>query len=337
MLLLERPSIETLEEDDSRGRFVIAPLERGFGHTLGNSLRRTLLSSIPGSAVTQVQLDGAIHEFSTIDGVVEDVNDIILNMKDLVLKLPEGSEELEVELDVKGPGAITGESLAKNLDLGVLNPDLHIATLNKGAYVSGRIVISRGRGYLQGGSAGPASTDGVIPVDAIFSPVRRVTFSVEETSAGFDRLILDVITDKSVSPSEAVSSAASTLRSLLGVLEDFTEDFPVVQVEQVRAFAAVGSGPEYHPIEELKLSERAMNCLKRAQIHTLGELVTQSPKDLTKITNFGDKSLREVREALAKRDMFLLGEGPDEDSAGGDSSAYDDSSAGDDSTENELV
>lgn len=314
MLLLSRPTIETLEEDDSRGRFVIGPLERGFGHTLGNSLRRTLLSSIPGAAVTQVQLDGAIHEFGTIEGVVEDVSDIILNFKDLVLKIPEDSEDIEIKIVQSGPAAVTGEALANSSGIEVVNPDLHIATVNNKSALSGVVTISRGRGYRQAGPAGPDSTEGVIPIDAIFSPIRRVTFVVEETADGSDQLILDVTTDKTLKPSEAVASAAGTLRSLLGVIEDLTEEFPQVQVEQVAAMAAAEELVDRRLIEELQLSERAQNCLKRAQINTIGELIGSTPKELLQITNFGEKSLREVQEILAAHGLSLV-ESLDEDAA----------------------
>ena len=306
MLLLSRPTIETLEEDDSRGRFVIGPLERGFGHTLGNSLRRTLLSSIPGAAVTQVQLDGAIHEFGTIEGVVEDVSDIILNFKDLVLKIPEDAEEIVIEIDETGPASISGDILAKNSDIEVVNPDLHIATVNNNSALSGAVTISHGRGYTQAGPAGPASTDGVIPIDAIFSPIRRVTFVVEETADGSDQLILDVTTDKTLQPSEAVASAAGTLRSLLGVIEGIADEFPQVQVEQVVAMAAAEELVDRRLIEELKLSERSQNCLKRAHINTIGELIGHTPKELLGITNFGEKSLREVQEVLAAHELSLV-------------------------------
>lgn len=305
MLLLSRPTIETLDENDSRGRFVIGPLERGFGHTLGNSLRRTLLSSIPGAAVTQVQLDGAIHEFGTIEGVVEDVSDIILNFKDLVLKIPDDAEDIYIEIDETGPATVNGAILA-NSDIEVVNPDLHIATVNNKSALSGVVTISRGRGYLQAGPAGPASTEGVIPIDAIFSPIRRVTFVVEETADGSDQLILDVTTDKTLKPSEAVASAAGTLRSLLGVIEGIADEFPQVQVEQVAAMAAAEELVDRRPIEELHLSERAQNCLKRAQINTIGELIGNTPKELLLITNFGEKSLREVQEVLAAHELSLV-------------------------------
>ncbi len=306
MLLLSRPVIETLEENDTRGRFLIGPLERGFGHTLGNSLRRTLLSSIPGAAVTQIQLDGAIHEFSVVEGVTEDVSDIVLNLKDLVLKVPEDFEELEIEIEEHGPTDITGSIFAQSPDIEVINPELHIATVNSGCVLSGFVTISRGRGYRQAGHAGSESTEGVIPIDAIFSPIRRVTFVVEETSGGNDQLILDVTTDRTLTPSDAIASAASTLISLLGVIEAISEEYPQVQVEHMAALVAASSEPDNRPIEELRLSERAQNCLRRAQINTIGELASQTPKQLLKITNFGEKSLREVKEAMARYDLSLV-------------------------------
>ena len=309
MLLLSRPVIETLEEDDTQGRFLIGPLERGFGHTLGNSLRRTLLSSIPGAAITKIQMDGAIHEFSVIDGVVEDVSEIILNLKDLVLKVPEEFEERELEVSVSGPAEVTGSSLLKGADdsdIEIMNPDLHIATVNSGCTLSGFITISRGRGFRQAGHAGPESTEGVVPVDAIFSPIRRVTFVVEETSGGDDQLIVDITTDETVSPSQAIASAASTLISLLGVVEGISEEYPQVGVEHMAALAAASSEPDNRPVEDLHLSERAQNCLRRAQINTIGELASRTPKQLMSITNFGEKSLREVKEAMAKHNLSLV-------------------------------
>ena len=306
MLLLSRPTIETLEEDDSRGRFVIGPLERGFGHTLGNCLRRTLLSSIPGAAVTRVKFDGAIHEFGTIEGVVEDVSDIILNFKDLVFKIHEDFEDIEIKIDQSGPATVTGKVLASDSSIEVVNPDLHIATVNSNSTLSGVVTVSHGRGYLQAGPAGPVSTYGVIPIDAIFSPIRRVTFVVEETADGSDRLILDVTTDKTLKPSEAMASAAGTLRSLLGVIEDLAEEFPQVQVEQVAALMAAEELADRRPIEELHLSERAQNCLKRAHINTVGDLISHTPKELLQITNFGEKSLREVQEVLAAYELSLV-------------------------------
>lgn len=306
MLLVTRPVIETLEEDDTRGRFLIGPLERGFGHTLGNSLRRTLLSSIPGAAVTQIQLDGAIHEFSVIEGVVEDVSDIILNLKDLVIKVPDDFEEMQIEVEQAGPAKITGSIIATDDAIEVMNPDLHIATVNSGCVFSGLLTIARGRGYRQSGPAGSVSTDGVVPIDAIFSPIRRVTLAVEETSGGQDQLILDITTDQTLTPSDAVASAASTLISLLGVVEAISQEYPQVQVEHMAALAAASSEPDIRPIEELHLSERAQNCLHRAQINTIGELASKTPKELLKITNFGEKSLKEVQEAMARHNLSLV-------------------------------
>ena len=187
-----------------------------------------------------------------------------------------------------------------------MNPDLHIATVNNNSALSGAVTISNGRGYMQAGPAGPASTEGVIPIDAIFSPIRRVTFVVEETADGSDQLILDVTTDRTLKPSEAVASAAGTLRSLLGVVEGIADEFPQVQVEQVVAMAAAEDLVDRRLIEELQLSERAQNCLKRAHINTIGELIGHTPKELLRITNFGEKSLREVQEVLAAQELSLV-------------------------------
>lgn len=308
MLLLSRPKIETLDETESRGSFLVGPLERGFGHTLGNSIRRTLLSSIPGAAVTQIQFDNAVHEFSVMEGVVEDVSEIILNLKDLVIKVPDDFEDCKIRVEEHGPATITGSIMTQESDIEVMNPELHIATVNSGCTFSGFITISRGRGYLQAGPAGAESTYGVIPIDAIFSPIRRVTFVVEETADGSDQLILDVTTDKTLSPSEAVASAASTLISLLGVVQAISEEYPEVQVQNIDEFVTSSSEPDDRSIDELHLSERAQNCLRRAQINTIGELISRTAGDLRKITNFGDKSLKEVEDVLAKRNLSLVAE-----------------------------
>jgi len=306
MLLLSRPKIETLDETESRGSFLVGPLERGFGHTLGNSLRRTLLSSIPGVAVTQIQFDNAVHEFSVMEGIVEDVSEIILNLKDLVLKAPDDFVGCQIRVEEHGPTEITGSIIGQESGIEVMNPELHIATVNSGCTFSGYLTISRGRGYRQAGPAGAESTYGVIPIDAIFSPIRRVTFGVEETADGSDQLILHITTDETLSPSEAVASAASTLISLLGVVEAISEEYPQVQVQNIDEFITTGSQPDNRSIDELRLSERAQNCLRRAQINTIGELISRTPGDLRKITNFGDKSLKEVQDVLAKRNLSLV-------------------------------
>ncbi|HZD65696.1 MAG TPA: DNA-directed RNA polymerase subunit alpha, partial [Acidimicrobiales bacterium] len=227
MLIIQRPTVEAVgEEEGNRQRFAIGPLEPGFGHTLGNSLRRTLLSSIPGAAVTQVRFDDALHEFTTLPGVKEDVSDIILNLKDIVLRL-EAEEPVTLRLDVRGPGEVTAGDLVLTADAEVLNPELKLATLNAKGRLAMDVTVERGRGYASAEHNKRTSSIGVIPVDSIFSPVRRVSFSVEPTrveqSTDYDRLVLDVETDGSLTPREALASAGDTLRSLVGLVADLEE------------------------------------------------------------------------------------------------------------------
>jgi DNA-directed RNA polymerase subunit alpha len=308
MLIIQRPTVEPLGEvDGNRQRFAISPLEPGFGHTLGNSLRRTLLSSIPGAAVTQVRFDDVLHEFATIPGVKEDVTDLILNLKDLVLRV-ESDEPVTVRLDARGPGEVTAADVQPHADVEILNPDLHIATLTAKGRLALDITLERGRGYVSAERNKRSSTIGVIPVDSIFSPVRRVAFSVEPTrveqATNYDRLTLDIETDGSISPREALASAGGTLRSLVSLVADMS-DAP--QALELGETGTVGSGsPDLDlPIEDLDLSERPRNCLKRAQVNTVGELVRKSEDDLLAITNFGQKSLDEVLQKLDERGLSL--------------------------------
>jgi DNA-directed RNA polymerase subunit alpha len=308
MLIIQRPTVEPLgEADGNRQRFDIAPLEPGFGHTLGNSLRRTLLSSIPGAAVTQVRFDDSLHEFATIAGVKEDVTDIILNLKDLVLTV-EGDEPVTLRLDARGPAEVTGRDIQLTADVQVLNPALHIATLNAKARLAIDITVERGRGYVSAERNKKSSTIGVIPVDSIFSPVRRVAFSVEPTrveqATNYDRLTLDIETDGSISPKEALASAGDTLRSLVGLVADMSEAPQGLELGDVGSVTS-GSPDLDHPIEDLDLSERPRNCLKRAQVNTVGELVEKTEDDLLAITNFGQKSLDEVIQKLDERGLSL--------------------------------
>ena len=308
MLVIQRPTIEPLGEPVAgRQRFAIGPLEPGFGHTIGNSLRRTLLSSIPGAAVTQVRFDDALHEFSTITGVVEDVTDIILNLKDLVI-VSTSEEPVTCRLDVRGPGQVTAAAIALTSDVEVLNPDLVLATLNDKGHLAVDLTIELGRGYVSADRTNRPSTIGVIPIDSIFSPVRRVTFTVEPTrveqSTNFDRLVLDIETDGSITPREALASAGDTLRSLVALVADMS-DAPIgLELGEV-AGASTGSPDIDLPIEDLDLSERPRNCLKRGQINTIGELLRKSEDDLLAITNFGQKSLDEIMEKLDERGLSL--------------------------------
>ena len=311
MLVIQRPTVEAIDEQvGNRQRFAVSPLEPGFGHTLGNSLRRTLLSSIPGSGVTQVRFDDALHEFTTIKGVTEDVTDIILNLKDLVLMVY-SDEPVTLRLDAKGSGAntdVTAADIQPHADVDILNADLHIATLSAGARLAIDITVAKGRGYVSADRNKTTTTIGVIPVDSIFSPVRRVTFDVEPTrveqSTNFDRLVLDIETDGSITPREALASAGATLTSLVELVRDMSDEPQGLELGEVSTVTA-GSPDLDLPIEDLDLSERPRNCLKRAQVNTIGELLLKTDDDLLAITNFGQKSLDEVKQKLDERGLQL--------------------------------
>jgi DNA-directed RNA polymerase subunit alpha len=308
MLVMQRPKVEALgDADGDRQLFAVGPLEPGFGHTLGNSLRRTLLSSIPGAAVTQVRFDEALHEFDTIKGVTEDVTDIILNLKDLVLRVY-SDEPVTLRLDVRGPAEITAADIALNADVEILNPGLHLATVNGQGRLALDLTVEKGRGYVSADRNKTSNTIGVIPVDSIFSPVRRVTFSVEPTrveqSTEFDRLVLDIETDGSLSAREALASAGATLQSLVQLVAEMSDEPQGLELGEV-AVAATGSPDLDLPIEDLDLSERPRNCLKRAQVNTVGELLLKTEDDLLAITNFGQKSLDEVIQKLDERGLSL--------------------------------
>jgi DNA-directed RNA polymerase subunit alpha len=308
MLVMQRPTVEPItEEEGNRQRFALGPLDPGFGHTLGNSLRRTLLSSIPGAAITQVRFDDALHEFDTIPGVVEDVTDIILNLKDIVL-VSHSDEPVTLRLDVRGPADITARDIQLTSDIEILNEDLHLATLNKSGRIAVDITVSKGRGYRSADANKTSDTIGVIPVDSIFSPVRRVSFDVEPTrveqSTEFDRLVLDIETDGSINPRDALASAGDTLRSLVALVADMSEEPQGLELGEL-AVTSAGSPDLDLPIEDLDLSERPRNCLKRAQVNTVGELVQKTEDDLLATTNFGQKSLDEVIAKLDERGLSL--------------------------------
>jgi DNA-directed RNA polymerase subunit alpha len=308
MLIIQRPTVEAIgEEEANRQRFAVSPLEPGFGHTLGNSIRRTLLSSIPGAAVTQVRFDDALHEFTTLPGVKEDVTDIILNLKDIVLRV-HADEAVTLRCDKRGPGDVSAGDLQLTADVEVLNPDLHIATLNGKGRLAIDVTVERGRGYASAERNKRSTTIGVIPVDSIFSPVRRVAFSVEpvrvEQSTDFDRLVLDIETDGSLTPREALASAGDTLRSLVGLVADLEDEPQGLELGEVGTSTS-GSPDLDLAIEDLDLSERPRNCLKRAQVNTIGELVERTAEDLLAITNFGQKSLDEVIQRLDERGLSL--------------------------------
>ena len=312
MLIIQRPTVEAIgEEEENRQRFSIGPLDPGFGHTLGNSIRRTLLSSIPGAAVTQVRFDDALHEFTFLPGVKEDVSDLILNLKDLVLTA-ETDERVTLRLDVRGSADVTAADLKLTSDVEILNPDLHIATVNAKGRLAMDVTVERGKGYVSAEKNKHSSTIGVIPVDAIFSPVRRVAFTVEPTrveqSTDYDRLVLDIETDGSITPRAALASAGQTLRSLVNLVAELSEEGHGLELGEAGTVTS-GSPDLDRPIEELDLTERPRNCLKRAQINTIGELVQRTPGELLAITNFGQKSLDEVLQRLDERGLALAGDG----------------------------
>lgn len=308
MLVMQRPTVEALGEPVSnRQLFAIGPLEPGFGHTLGNSLRRTLLSSIPGAAITQVRFDEALHEFDTLKGVTEDVTEIILNLKDLVL-ISTSEEPVSLRLDVAGPADVTAAQIDVTSDIEILNPDLHIATLNATGRIALDITVEQGCGYVSADRNKTSSTIGVIPVDSIFSPVRRATFSVEpirvEQSTEYDQLVLDIHTDGSITPRDALASAGATLQALTTLVAEMSDE-PRGREPVVVPVSAQASPVLEELIETLELSERPSNCLKRAQVNTIGELLLKTEDDLLAITNFGQKSLDEVIEKLNERGLSL--------------------------------
>ncbi len=306
MLIVQRPTIEEEQVNDIRSRFVIEPLEPGFGYTLGNTLRRTLLSRIPGAAITSVRIEGVQHEFSTIEGVVEDVVDFVLNLKQVVLRV-ESEEPATLYLSAKGKSDVSAADLKVPAGVEVVNGDLHLASLSSSGRLEVELTAERGVGYRSADRNKKSDTIGVIPVDSIFSPVRKVAYRVESTQVGmmtdFDKLIIDVETDGSLTASEAVSSAGKTLRELFGLFADMDEG---IGLELGDVVAAESTSPDLDlPIEALDLSERPRNCLRRAQVHTVGELVAKSEEDLLNITNFGQKSLEEVAAKLDELGLSL--------------------------------
>jgi DNA-directed RNA polymerase subunit alpha len=321
MLDFQTPQISAEKVQDNRGSFEIEPLDRGFGYTFGNSLRRVLLSSLGGAAVTSVRIEGVAHEFSTISGVTEDVTDIVLNLKEIVCRLHSEAGEVEVPLVATGPGEVTAWDIDLPSGVEVLNPDTHVATLEKRTKLEMYLTIGRGRGYS------PAEENksddqpiGVIPIDSIFSPVKRVAYQVESARVGqrtdYDKLMLDIETDGSVEPQAALREAAEILIKSLSIFTDparldflqagaeLTGDEGVV----VPAGPATGRAPDAMDdilIEELELGVRSYNCLKRAGIQTVGDLLQKSESELNAIPNFGRKSIEEVQETLEARGLSL--------------------------------
>ena len=308
MLIAQRPVLSEEVVNESRSRFIIEPLEPGFGYTLGNSLRRTLLSSIPGAAVTSIRVAGALHEFTTLEGVKEDLTDIVLNIKNLVLS-SENDEPSVAYIRKNGSGVITGADVAVPTGVAIHNPDLHIATLNTKANVEIELTIERGRGYVTAVQNKLVGAEiGRIPVDSIYSPVLRVTYKVEATRVeqrtDFDRLIVDVETKRSMSPRDALASAGKTLVELFGLAHELNYAAEGIDLGPSIQDAALAADLAL-PIEDLDLTVRSYNCLKREGIHTVGELVNRSEADLLDIRNFGSKSIDEVKAKLVSMGMSL--------------------------------
>jgi len=306
VLIVQRPQIEEVPLSKNRSRFVVEPLEPGFGYTLGNTLRRTLLSRIPGAAITSVRIEGVQHEFSTIPGIVEDVVDIILNLKGVVMRVEAEGPQI-MYLSAKGKGEATAADLKAPAGVEVVNTDHLIASLSASGRLEMEMTVERGVGYRSADKHSKSDAIGILPIDSIFSPVRKVTYAVESTQVGqmtnFDKLVIDIETDGSIDPQEAISSAGKTLGELMGLFADIGEG---IGLELGDIITAESGSPDLDlPIEALDLSERPRNCLRRAQIETVGELVIKTEEELLNITNFGQKSLEEVAAKLDELGLSL--------------------------------
>ena len=310
MIEIEKPTIECIysHEDPKYGKFVVEPLERGYGTTLGNSLRRILLSSLPGVAVTSVKIDGILHEFSTIPGVKEDVTEIILNLKKLAVKL-NGENTKRVLINAIGPKEVTAADILGDSDVEIFNPELHIATLEENATLIMEINLARGRGYVPAEMNKDENTPiSVIPTDSIFTPVRKVNFTVENTRVGqvtdYDRLVLEIWTDGSVTPSEGVSIGSKIMQEHLSLFVELTDSAEGMEIMVEKEENQKEKALEM-TIEELELSVRSFNCLKRAAINTVEELTHRSEEDMMKVRNLGKKSLDEVKHKLEELGLSL--------------------------------
>ncbi len=307
MIEIEKPRIEKVESTETYGKFIITPLERGFGITLGNSLRRVLLSSLPGAAVTFVKFDGVRHEFTAIPGVVEDVTDVVLNLKGVILKCY-SDEPQTLRVEVSGEGIVTAGDFNVTGDVEILNPDHHIATLDTEGELRLEVTVERGRGYLSSEECKERREHiiGLIPIDASFTPIRRVNFSVENTRVGqvtdYDRLVLEITTNGSVLPDEAISLAARIFQEHLALFVNLTHDVGDVEIMIEKEEEEKDKIMET-TIEELELSVRSSNCLKRAGINTVEELTQKNEEDLIKVRNLGRKSLVEIKERLKELEL----------------------------------
>ncbi|CAM3928625.1 DNA-directed RNA polymerase subunit alpha [Helcobacillus massiliensis] len=308
MLIAQRPTLTEETVSDNRSRFVIEPLEPGFGYTLGNSLRRTLLSSIPGAAVTSIRIDGVLHEFSTVPGVKEDVTELILNIKNLVVS-SENDEPVVMYLRKEGEGTVTAGDITPPAGVEIHNPDLHIATLNDKGRLEIELIVERGRGYVSAQqNKGVEGEIGRIPVDSIYSPVLKVTYKVEATRVeqrtDFDRLIIDVETKPAIAPRDAIASAGKTLVELFGLAQELNEEAEGIEIGPSPTDQAMEADLAL-PINDLNLTVRSYNCLMREGVHTVGELTSRSEADLLDIRNFGQKSIDEVKAKLAELGLSL--------------------------------
>ncbi|MGH3489159.1 MAG: DNA-directed RNA polymerase subunit alpha [Actinopolymorphaceae bacterium] len=313
MLIAQRPTLAEEVVNDYRSRFVLEPLEPGFGYTLGNSIRRTLLSSIPGASVTSVKIDGVLHEFSTIPGVKEDVTEVVLNLKELVVS-SEHDEPVTMYLRKQGPGEVTAADIAPPAGVEVHNPGLSIATLNSKGKLEMELVVERGRGYVSAVQNKRVDAEiGRIPVDSIYSPVLKVTYKVEATRVeqrtDFDKLIVDVETKPSMRPRDAVASAGKTLVELFGLARELNVDAEGIEIGPSPVDAQLAADLAL-PVEDLNLTVRSYNCLKREGIHTVGELISRSEQDLLDIRNFGAKSIDEVKQKLSGMGLALKDSAP---------------------------
>jgi DNA-directed RNA polymerase subunit alpha len=314
LLQFQMPNITREQLANNRARFEVEPLDRGFGHTFGNALRRVLLSSLEGAAVSAVKIEGVAHEFSTIPGVKEDVTDIILNLKDLVCRLHGEIGEVQVRLVKDKPGKVVAADIDMPAELEILNTDHHIATLGEGGSIEMTLTIRRGTGYVSAeGNKTPETTIGVIPIDSIFGPIKRVAYHVESARVGqrtdYDKLIIDVTTNGSLMPEEALRQAAEVLVDRLTIFTDPDRTRSSEEYElEATARPAAGGGTNDMLIEELELGVRSYNCLKREGIQTVGDLVSKTEAELMNIPNFGKKSIDEVKEKIVGRGLTLRGE-----------------------------
>ncbi len=310
VLEMQKPHIVVDKLEDSYGRFIIEPLERGLGHTLGNSMRRVLLSSIPGGAITAIRIEGVVHEFETMEGVKEDTMDIILNLKGVILRV-NGEGQFSLFLDVKGPKTVTAKDIEAPPEVEIINPELKIATLNKKAKLKMEMTAQKGRGYVSSEHlSGPRDVTGTIPLDAMFTPVIRVSYQVEDTRVGqrtdYDRLILDILTNGSMDAKEALLKASQIMAGHVNIFTSLSEgEEETKEVIFGKETAPAGAKDLQLPIEDLELPVRVLNCLHRGGINTVGQLIEKTEDDLLALRSFGARSIEDVKEKLEKRGFGL--------------------------------